>query len=162
MTTKTTNTPNPNEPWVNYQGAMKIKITGVPPIAYSTITVDQSLTVDSGSTAGWYKYPTMWGSNLILENVDPTVTDTEGTESDILVNGTDVFVKHTDIAPNAGDTNWHNVTHKSIKSRWVRPRGRGSLSPLPWQMLISFLLLPPTIGNTVFFRLPLRMQVYRF
>lgn len=121
MTTKTVNTPNPNEPWVNYQGAMKIKVTGTAPLAYSTITVDQSMTVDSATTAGWYKYPTMWGSNLILENVDPTVTDTQGTESDILVNGTDVYIKHTDIAPNAGDTNWHNVTHKSIKDDGLNP-----------------------------------------
>jgi len=157
MTTKTTNTPNPNEPWVNYQGAMKIKVTGIPPVAYSTVTVDQSLTLDPASTAGWYKYPTMWGSNLILENVDPTVTNTEGTESDILVNGTDVFVKHTDIAPNAGDTNWHNVTHKSIKSDGLG--AGGGVYPLTLADANKFFASAPTIGNTVFFRLPLNASI---
>lgn len=144
--------PNANEPWINYQGAMKVKVTGTAPTAYATVTVDQTLTLDSASSASWYKYPTMWGSNLILENVDPTTTNTEGTQSDILVNGTDVFIKHTDIAPNAGDTNWHNVTHKSVKSDGLG--AGGGTYALTLADANKFFASPPTIGNTTTFRLP--------
>ena len=106
------------------QDAMNILVSGAAPTFYATVFYDQSLTLDTRSTStgpvtnpnGWERYPTLWGSNLNLRSVDPTVTPLFGTQGDIQVTGTSAYMKVGDIGT---DTDWISLNAGSSPTECI-------------------------------------------
>ena len=109
--------------WISAQNAMKILVSGsssnVPGTGggggFATIFYDQSLTVDSNTTStggynstGWDRFPTMWGVNINLEDLNPTTSPLFGTQGDIQISGNTAWIKVGDIGK---DTDWVEITN---------------------------------------------------
>jgi len=117
--------------WVSAQNAMKILVSGsssnVPGTGggggFATIFYDQSLTVDSDTTStggynstGWDRFPTMWGVNINLEDLNPTTSPLFGTQGDIQISGNTAWIKVGDIGK---DTDWVEITNSGGTDTFV-------------------------------------------
>ena len=117
--------------WISAQNAMKILVSGsssnVPGTGggggFATIFYDQSLTVDSDTTStggynstGWDRFPTMWGVNINLEDLNPTTSPLFGTQGDIQISGNTAWIKVGDIGK---DTDWVEITNSGGTDTFV-------------------------------------------
>jgi hypothetical protein len=117
--------------WVSAQNAMKILVSGsssnVPGTGggggFATIFYDQSLTVDSDTTStggynstGWDRFPTMWGVNINLEDLNPTTSPLFGTQGDIQISGNTAWIKVGEIGK---DTDWVEITNSGGTDTFV-------------------------------------------
>ena len=71
------------------------------------VVYDETLTIDSAST--WPDmdlYPNMYGPSTVVTSNDPTFVATYGVPGDVVISGSTIYMKHTDIGTN---TNWKTI-----------------------------------------------------
>jgi len=92
--------------WREYKGAMKINIAGGTPASFGGLSYDGSLTYTM--PAAWVPYPTMWGPTSTKQSVNPisVLGGVFGNPGDVLINGADLYMKHTTIGE---DNNWSQI-----------------------------------------------------
>jgi hypothetical protein len=94
--------------FTRYRDSLTIRIDGSNSTSYmDQVVYDETLTIDSAST--WPNldlYPNMYGSSTVITASDPTSVATYGVPGDIVVSGSTIYMKHTDVGSN---TNWKTI-----------------------------------------------------
>jgi len=97
-----------------YRDSLTIRIDGALSTAYQNqVVYDETLTIDSAST--WPTtvgqepmdlYPNMYGSSTVITSNDPTSVATYGVPGDVVISGSTIYMKHTDVG---SDTDWKTI-----------------------------------------------------
>ena len=94
--------------FTRYRDSLKIRIDGSTSTTYQNqVVYDESLTIDSASA--WPNmdlYPNMYGSSTVITASDPTSVATYGVPGDVVISGSTIYMKHTDVG---SDTNWKTI-----------------------------------------------------
>lgn len=99
---------NQSTRFTRYRDSLKVGIYGATSTSIQNqVVYDETLTIDSAST--WPTmdlYPNMYGPSTVVTSNDPTFVATYGVPGDVVINGSTIYMKHTDIGTN---TNWKTI-----------------------------------------------------
>tara|TARA_R100000655_G_scaffold1110_3_gene4452 strand:- start:3984 stop:5498 length:1515 start_codon:yes stop_codon:yes gene_type:complete len=94
--------------FTRYRDSLKVGVYGATSTSIQNqVIYDETLTIDSAST--WPDmdlYPNMYGPSTVVTSNDPTAVATYGVPGDVVISGSTIYMKHTDIGTN---TNWKTI-----------------------------------------------------
>ena len=94
--------------FTRYRDSLKVGIYGATSTSLQNqVVYDETLTIDSAST--WPSmdlYPNMYGPSTVVTSNDPTAVATYGVPGDVVISGSTIYMKHTDVGSN---TNWKTI-----------------------------------------------------